>query len=359
MKLPLVLLAAGVALAARTPARADAADRPPDEDATALADDEVVLEAVAPGVAGVLVLRDGRTFEGRVLELGTRRLQWKLPDRSLAEVPNALVRGVLRTELPRGALGGRTAVRVVLADGRVLAAERTEAAGETLVLVSGETRRAVPAADVRAIVPLHEERRPIALAAQHMGAPSAFLPDAGEVLVATRLTQASATGGLFGVAALQAGSTLPAQLTRGYGANAQVSLRAGLPILSWLRAAVGLHADLSRAGYVLAASATATAGTPTAHLTLHAGPVPRGANRLADGIGETGVALAGSLAVGQRFDLLAEGWLSRKDGTSAGLAIAAARLRAGRIALEVGAGRSFPDGDLFPWLAAAVDVTSW
>jgi len=323
------------------------------------ASDPGLLLPAEKGRAGVLVLRDGRTFAGRILEVGAERLQLKLPDRSVLELPLPIVRGVVANRVPYGALGAPSAVRVVLADGVVLGAARVERQGERLVLVSGELRREVPAADVRAVFEVREGRRPISLAQRELGAPSAFMPEGGEVLLANRLTQASATLGLLGRGVLEVGSTVPAQLARPYGSNLQASLRGGVALLPWLRAAAGVHADLSRAGRLVAASATLTAGSSAAHVGLHAGPMPRGANLLAANAGETGVALSGTYSLSGRWDLLAEGWLSRRDGASSGLALGAVRLRAGRVGLEAGAGRSFPDGDLFPWLAAAVDVTAW
>jgi hypothetical protein len=118
-----VALAIGLAPGGGEPS----AKAPPDETAPALElpsaveDDPGVLLSVEPGREGAVVLTDGRTIPGEVVELKREKVYVRGPDASTTTIPLPLVRGVVRLVFPWGALEGRRDVRVVTSTGRVLA----------------------------------------------------------------------------------------------------------------------------------------------------------------------------------------------------------------------------------------------
>jgi len=325
----------------------------------------LTLEAPQPGQQGWVILTGGRARAGQVTDVDSNSVTVQVDDETVIVLRRDATRGVLpRSALgddlvPYGSLGGRQRVRVFSSDGRVREGRPVERTpGHIVVEISAGREERIDGADILVVQTLRERPRPIEPRTRYLEAPSAFLSRRGEIHLAD--TQAAHLSGTYGVTdwlALSAGSALPVLHATPYGANAQVSLRAGLDLHRLVRLAGGLHLSGSASGRgALYASATATVGTERGHFSLHAGPMFPGANRLGH-VGELGLALAGSVALPQSLDLLAECWVSRATGGREGLLVAAVRARLGRAAVDVGAGSSMNRTAAFPWLGITWDAT--
>lgn len=365
-----LVAALALALAAATPggeAPSAVAEAPGGEDPSRGAAvpglEDVALDPPEPGRVGVAVVAGGKLFVGRVVSLEAGgRVRVEVDADTQVIVPGERFRGVLPGgALPYGSAGpdGTRPVRLVLGDGavvvgrfRVLPSRRGEPALEAV-----EGGPPLPP-DVVAFFPVPVEGRRIAPRARYLEAPSALPLAPGEAHASsTQLVHLAVAAGLPAGFELSVGTALPALQADVYGANVQGALRGGVGV-GRFRLAAGLHGSSTAAGArKVHLSATGSATFARGHVSVHAGPVFPGANEWA-ALGDVGAALAAAFAVGGRTDVIAELWASREGlDRSQALLLAAARIRRGRAALDLGGRASLGAGSVGPWLGVTVDLT--
>lgn len=325
-------------------------------------DDPGVLREPEPGLAGTVVVADGKTYDGRIESIDQGKIVVRLDADTAVITSVQRVRGVIEEKmLPYGseARRGGPEVRVVLVDGSVVGGCLVESGGGRMALESpGIGRREFEDSQVKRVIRFPEAARPVEARSRYLEAPSAFLLRRGEIHVAsTDVVHVTAGMGATDFLAVSVGSVVPVLQADAYQSNLQGSVRAGLTLARALRVAGGVHFTVSgggkSAGYL---SATATYGVPAAHMTLHAGPMFPGANLLGE-FGDLGLALCGSLTVARWVDVVSENWVSRSQGDTNALLALAARLRFGRAAFDVGASLAAREAAVRPWVGVTLDVT--
>ncbi len=328
------------------------------------ADDPDLLEPVTPGATGVLVLTSSKTYQGRVVAVGGGKVAFKLAEGAgeIIYLPASEVRGIVPIEVlgARSREGGPPEVRVVLTGGCVVGGRLAEAEPGTVALESpGSGRRELSASDVKQVMPLRAPAGLRETRQRYLEVPSAMLGRGGEMQVSSiEGTHLLAVVGLTDFLTLEAGSALPMLHTEPYGANGQAAARAGVSMGRLLHLAAGAHVSMSGNGYTSAfLSATVTVGRPEANLTIHAGPMFPGANRLGN-LGDVGMALAGSFRT-PAFDVVGETWVSRALDRTDALFALAGRLREPGVTLDVGLATTLSRKEIIPWLGLTMDVTLW
>lgn len=325
-------------------------------------DDPGVVREAEPGLSGVVLIVDGTMYDGRIASLEGGKVTVRVDQSTTVVARTERVRGVVEeVVLPYGTTSrhGAPEARLVLDDGSVVGGRLVESGPGGLVLDSPATgRREFDPARVKRVIRFSEAMRPMEPSPRYLEAPSAFLPRPGEIHIAsTDVVHLTAAVGATDFLVVSAGTVVPALRADDYGSNVQAAVRAGLTVTDLWRVAAGVHVTASdrgkAAGYL---SATATFGSPAAHVTLHAGPTFPGANLLGD-FGDLGIALCGSLTVAPWADLVSENWVSRSQGNTDAFLALAGRFRFGRGAFDLGASVVAREGTVRPWLGITVDVT--
>jgi hypothetical protein len=325
---------------------------------------EVAIDAPREGRTGWLFLTEGRVRAGRIKAVDANSVTLEVDAETTSVIRADVVRGFVDREalgsewVPYRSLRGKRLARALTADGRVLQGELLERGPTHAVLATAEGTERLEEPALLAVILLRERMRPVEARPRYLEAPSAFLQHQGELhLTSAMVVHLTGTYGATDWLAASAGSAIPALHASPYGANGQASARAGLELLPGLRAAGGLHVSAAASGRTAGfLSATATWAGERGHLSLHAGPMFPGANRLGR-FGDRGLALAGSLTLLEDLDVVGEGWLSRSQGKTDGLIAAAGRYRLGRAALDLGAAMAVSKGQPFPWVGFTWDAT--
>jgi len=324
----------------------------------------VAIEPPRQGRTGWLFLTEGRIRAGRIKAIDGNSVTLQVDDETTVVVRADVVRGFIDREalgsewVPYRSLRDKEMARVLTSDGQVRQGELLERGRAHAVIATADGPVRVEEPQLLMVLPLRERMRPVEGRPRYLEAPSAFLQRQGEIhLTAAMIVHLTGTYGATDWLAVSAGSAVPALHAAPYGANGQAAVRGGLELLPGLRAAGGLHLSAAASGRTAGfLSATATWEGERGHLSLHAGPMFPGANRLGR-FGDVGLALAGSFNLREELDVIGEGWLSRSTGQTDALIAAAGRIRLGRAALDLGAAMATSKGQPFPWVGFTWDAT--
>lgn len=317
-----------------------------------------------PGDEGVFLLRNGSTLAGRLVARGDdgdvvelqSGVQVRLPPRSVVGRLGPIA-GRDREPEPQAAPGPR-AVRLFLRDGRTVDGELVEQNDRRVLIRTpgGGTQEFQPF-EVREVFFLSEltpgRAAPADSARGHyLYVPSAFGLAAGSYQVAATPAELPSVAvgitdwlsiSVAAVAPLLYGLPLP---DPGVAAAATASVEA----LPWLRAAGGVRATSGPEGRAALLFGTVTAGTPSLHVSLYAGPPMPEAGRLGR-FDEVIAAVAGAARLTRRSGVVLETWVTpRRDRPDALVGFAIRALPVERLAVDVGAVSSSAT-KLAPWLA--------
>jgi hypothetical protein len=299
------------------------------------------------GDRGLLLLADGTTLSGLLVSSGAEGDVVELAGGERVRLAPGAVRGIATADAPGGAREGW--VRLFRNDGSVVEGRLLSREGGTVRLETAPGERVeIAEADLKAEEDFGEQRvrrggPPDAARARLFHLPTAFLLGAGELVVAVDATiQPSASYGVTSWLTVQLASALPVLQGQELSGNVTPSLRAGLPVLPWLRLAGGAQLYASSRGSIGHLLASATLGSEDLQLTLFGGPPPAWAGRFGrfgDVVGGAG----GSWRFARFGTVVAEAWKGSRDG----LGSVAYRHQLDRVAFEVGlaastAGRATP-----------------
>jgi len=310
-----------------------------------------------PGDRGLFLLRDGRTFHGvlassdpggDVIELASGAQVRFAPGSVIGRVDGGLAMaaepakesGVVRVFLRDG----------TTVDGRLLDREN----GRLRIKITGGGLRTYDEAQVRLVLPLddlREDRDPVDPArAFHLGTPTACAPGRGTYGVgATAAEPVRVTVGLADWLTLSAGATMPLYQGRVTPVGATLTATGSLRLTSWLGASGGLRTFAGRGSVTGLLFASVTAGSPSFHATLYAGPPVPASGRMGD-FPSTVVSAAGRARLTPYAALMAEVWAAPRVERRVALGAVGIRIFGQRIAGDFGAMMS-TRGTLAPWLA--------
>ncbi len=334
------------------PAAAETAVRPP------------TAEEAHPGDEGIFLLRSGAALAGRLVARGSGGDVVELRSGERLRLPPGSVVGRLgpvggreREPEPKAAPGPRE-VRVFLRDGRTVEGDLVERNDDRVRIRTpdGGTQEFQPS-EVREVFFLSELRadqrgQPDPARNHYLHVPSAFGLGAGTYQVAATTIELPAVA--FGVTdwlTLSAGAIAPLM----YGTpiprpGVTGALTASIEALPWLRAAGGVRAFGGPGGPALLLFGTVTAGTPSLHVSLYAGPPAPEAARLGR-FDEVIAAVAGAARLSNRTGLLIETWVTpRLERPEALFGLAFRALPFDHLALDVGAVATTAAA-VGPWLA--------
>ncbi len=301
-----------------------------------------------PGDEGVFLLRSGGTLAGRLVARGADGDVVELRSGERLRLPAGSVVGRLgpigKEPAPEPAPGPEQ-VRVFLRDGRSVDGELVERNDSRVRIRTpdGGTQEFQPS-EVREVFFLSELRadrggQPDPARNHYLHVPSAFSLGAGTYQVAATAIELPAVA--FGVTdwlTLSAGAIAPLM----YGTpipqpGVTGALTASIEALRWLRAAGGVRALGGPGGPALLLFGTVTAGTPSLHMSLYAGPPMPEAGRLGR-FDEVIAAVAGAARLSNRTGLLLETWVTpRLERREALFGLAFRALPVDHLALDLGA----------------------
>lgn len=314
-----------------------------------------------PGDEGVFLLRRGATLAGRLVTRGSDGDVIELRSGERLRLPAGSVVGRLgpigKEPAPEPAPGPEQ-VRVFLRDGRSVDGELVERDPDRVRIRTPDGKTVeFQAADVREVFHLAELRAdrggPVDPARGHyLFVPSAWGLAGGEYQVAfTAAEVPSLALGVTDWLTVSAGLVAPL-LYESPVSNPSVSasLTASVEALPWLRAAGGFRGIAGPFGQTLFLFGTITAGTPTAHVSLYAGPPMPDAGRFGR-FDETIAAVAGTARVTGWSSILFESWVTpRRDQPEAFVGLAARAFVGDHLAIDAG-GFATTASQWGPWVA--------
>jgi len=246
-------------------------------------------------------------------------------------------------------------VRVFLRDGRTVEGELVErGAGVVRVRRDGAVETFADR-EVRVVLELDSLREdrggpPDPGLLRHVHVPSAFGPGAGVMVIGVTPADLVATYGvarwLSATAALQ-GGLVPGGTFPSPALSLGADLRAAPE--RWLHVSAGLRVFGYLKGVTAYATGAVTLGSPSAHVTLQAGPPLAFGSRFG-AFDEVGYGAAFTVRVLRNASVVGEAWIS-SGGSHDVAGAASARYIAGRIALDAGVIGS--TRSVLPWIAIA------